>query len=237
MAYWPVLLTHIFAAAVGLLAGFMAMTFRKGSGLHAASGTVFAVSMVIATTAGFFLAAFIRPNAGNVMGSMLTFYLVVTSWMTVRRRDGKANNYDLALLVFAFAIVGLGAMWFFEAIGSATRSKSGYPAPFFVVFGTIALLFAISDVRMIRRGGYTSNKRLARHLFRMCLGLFFATMSFYPGQAKIFPMWLRGSGLMFIPHILLVGGMLFHMVRVRSRKRALAITESHHEAIATVIAA
>src|SRR6266542_2312625 len=39
---------HVFSAAVGLLAGFMAMLFRKGSGLHGAAGTIFFLSMLSA---------------------------------------------------------------------------------------------------------------------------------------------------------------------------------------------
>ena len=237
MAYWPLLLLHISAATIGLLSGFMAMAFRKGSGLHAAAGTVFTVSMLTGSAAGFFLAAFVRPNAGNVMGSTLTFYLVATAWMAGRRRDGKPGTFDVMALLFALAIVASGARWGFEAAGSVTGSKNGYPTFFFFVFGTIALLFAISDVRMLIRGGVFGGKRIARHLFRMCLGLFFATMSFYPGQAKVFPMWLRETNLLFVPHILLVGSMVFHMIRVRGRKRTPVITASNSEAVVSVIAA
>ena len=71
MPYMPLLVLHIGSAAVGLLSGFLAMSFRKGSGLHGAAGNVFFVSMLIATAAGGYLAAFVRPNSGNVMGSTI----------------------------------------------------------------------------------------------------------------------------------------------------------------------
>src|SRR5687767_6403858 len=127
----PLLLLHICAATVGLLSGYMAMTFPKGSGLHLAAGNVFAVSMLTATAAGAYLAAFVRPNGGNVMGSTLTFYLVATGWVAARRRDGKSGLFDLGALLFALAIVALGATWGFEAASSESGFKAGYPAAFY----------------------------------------------------------------------------------------------------------
>src|SRR5687768_17067430 len=100
----PLLLIHVCAAAVGLMSGFLTMAFRKGSGLHGAAGTVFFVSMLIATAAGGYAAAFLRPNAGNVMGSTLTFYLVATAWVAAKRREGKPGIFDVAALLFALGI-------------------------------------------------------------------------------------------------------------------------------------
>jgi hypothetical protein len=45
-------------------------------------------------------------------------------------------------------------------------------------------------------------------------------MSFYPGQAKNMPLWLRESKLLFIPHVLLIGMILLALVRNSRRKRA-----------------
>src|SRR5688500_7539795 len=174
------LILHVCAATVGLLAGFSAMIFRKGSGLHAAAGTVFFVAMILATGAGAYLAAFgPRPNTGNVLGSTLTLYLVVTAWVAAKRREGKPGLFDVSALLFGAAIAGLGATWGFQAASSPTGFKSVYPAAFYFVFGSIALLFAASDVRMLARRGVFGAKRIARHLWRMCMALFFVVVSLY----------------------------------------------------------
>jgi hypothetical protein len=120
MLYKALLMLHVFSAAVGLLAGFMAMAFRKGSGLHGAAGTIFFVSML----------------------------------------------------------------------------------------------------RLIVRGGVSGVERIKRHLWRMSLALLFATASFYPGQARLFPKWLRATNLLYIPHVLLIGAMFFFLYRYSVRKRA-----------------
>jgi len=89
----------------------------------------------------------------------------------------------------------------------------------YFIFGSIALLFAVSDVRMAMRGGVFGSQRIARHLWRMCLALLFATLSFYPSRAHLFPKWLNETNVLYVPHVLLVGAMLFALYRVSIRKR------------------
>jgi hypothetical protein len=154
-------LLHVCSAAVGLLAGFVAMALRKGSGLHGAAGTIFFLSILTASGIGACIAAFLHPNSGNVMGSVLTFYLVATAWVAARRRDGKTGIFDLGALLFALAITA-GPTWGFQAASSQAGSKDGYAAGFYFVFGWIALRFAASDLRMLVRGGVFGAQRVAR---------------------------------------------------------------------------
>ena len=207
-------LLHVCCAAVALLSGFMSMSFRKGSGMHGAAGTVFFVSLLSASGAGAILAGFIHPNTANLIGRTLTFYLVATAWVAARRRDGKAGLFDLGALLFVLAIASAAATWGFEE----ANSQSG-GAAFYFVFGSIALLFAASDIRMLVRGGVFGAKRISRHLWRMSFSLLFATLSFYPGQGRLFPKWLRETNLLNVPAVLLVGVMLFWLYRVSVRKR------------------
>ncbi|HSP14754.1 MAG TPA: hypothetical protein VLV78_08380 [Thermoanaerobaculia bacterium] len=215
----PLLLLHVSAAIVSLLSGFMAMAFRKGSGLHGAAGTVFFISMLCMSGAGAYSAAFVKPNTGNVMGGALTLYLVATGWVTARRRDRTTGSFDLSALLAALAIGTLGASWGFEAVRSQTGLKDGYPPALYFVWCSIALLFAASDVRMIVRGGVSGPQRIARHLWRMCLALLIATLSFYPGQAKLFPKSLRATNLLYVPAVLLIGATLLWLHRIPARKR------------------
>src|SRR5713226_5122678 len=137
-----IIMLHICGAIVALLSGFMAMALRKGSGLHGAAGTIFAVSLLTASGAGAYMAAFIKPNNGNVMGGTLTFYLVATGWMAARRRDRKVGTSDLGALLVVLAIGAAGVTWGFQAASSPTGLKDGYPPFLYFVFGSIALLFA-----------------------------------------------------------------------------------------------
>jgi hypothetical protein len=217
--YLPLLITHICAAIIGLLSGFSAMVLRKGSGLHGAAGSVFFVSMLIMTTSAAYLAAFVKPNMLNLTAASLTFYLVSTAWRAAKNRAGKLGAFDLIATIFILA-VGTGGITFgFEALRSVTGVKDHVPAPIYFIFGSVALLCAITDVRMFRRGGLFGMQRIARHLWRMSLALLIATLSLYPGQARIFPMAWRQTNLLFTPHILLIGAMIFWMARVSAKRK------------------
>ena len=217
---FPILLmTHISGAVVGLLAGFMAMGMRKGSGLHHAAGTVFFVAMMAMSSSAVYIARVYSPNALNVTVGMLTFYLVTTAWYAARRRDGATSRIDLAGMLYVGAVGVYAVSCALEAGSAPGIGKDRMPAPAYWVFGTVALLCAVTDLRMLVRGTLTGAKRLLRHLWRMSLALLIATFSLYPGQAKLFPMWLRETKLLFIPHILLVAAMLYYAIRVSMRRR------------------
>ena len=53
----------------------------------------------------------------------------------------------------------------------------------------------------------------------MCLALLFAALSFYPSRAHLFSKAINDSNVLYLPHLLLVGAMLYWMYRVRARKR------------------
>ncbi len=218
----PLVFIHICAATVSMLAGFMAIAFRKGSGLHHAAGTVFFGSMLVMSSSAAYLGAFHKPIMINVIAALLTFYLVCTAWVAARRRDGGTGMFDRVALLFV-VIVGSGAVIYgFDVAQSPRGMRNGMPAAIYFMFGTVALLFAASDIRMLKRGGVAGMQRIARHLWRMCFALLITTLSFYPGQARQFPRWLRDTNVFFVPHILLIGAMIFWMYRVRVRKRLRA---------------
>jgi uncharacterized membrane protein len=208
----PVLLIHIFAAVVGLLSGALAMLFRKGSGLHGAAGTVFFVSMLTMSASAVYVATFERPIAINVVAGLLTFYLVATAWWAARHREGKIGFFDIGALLFVL-IVGVLSFSF-----GAEGKKDGIPAGVFFFFGIIAFGCALTDIRMLKRGGLIGTQRIARHLWRMSSALLIALMSFVPGNARLLSDSVRQSGLVYLPHFLLIGAMIYWRVRVRRRK-------------------
>lgn len=214
------LLIHICGATIGLLSGFLAMAFRKGSGWHRAAGSIFFPSMLLMSASAAYIAVFIVPVMINAIAGLLTFYLVATAWWAARRRDGGTGLFDLLALIYILAVAAAGLGFGFEAAASPTGSKDGMPATVYFVFGFIALLCGVSDIRMLARRGIFGTRRIARHLWRMCLALLIATLSLYPGQARLFPESIRETNLLFIPHVLLIGSMLFWGYRLRSRRHA-----------------
>src|SRR6266446_1565856 len=205
---------HISAGIVGILSGTAAMSFRKGSPRHALAGKVFVISMLTMAAGAVYLAALKHQN-NNVGGGVLTFYLVATAWVTARRRDGETSTFDwVALLIPLWAGIG-GWINGLDAVHSPTGSKYGVPAGMHFLLGSVMLLAAAGDVRMLLRGGVFGAQRIVRHLWRMCFGFFIATGSFFLGQQQVFPAWLRGSSLLFIPALLPLKLLIFWLFRVR----------------------
>src|SRR5258707_14386923 len=99
MAYSTLLIFHICGATVGLLSGTAALIFRKGFRLHRAAGNVFFVAMLVMSASGAGIAAFLKPNMGNVFGGGVTFYLVATGWLTVLRKEGEIGFAVCGLLL------------------------------------------------------------------------------------------------------------------------------------------
>jgi hypothetical protein len=85
----------------------------------------------------------------------------------------------------------------------------------YFVFGSLALLFAAWDVRMLVRGGVSGGQRIGRHLWRMCFALLIAAASFFLGKQQHFPEALRGSWVVKAPVLLVVALMIYWLIRVR----------------------
>jgi hypothetical protein len=215
MAYSSLLVFHICGAIVGLLSGTAALIFRKGFRYHRAAGNVFFVSMLVMSASGAAIAAFIKPNMGNVFGGVVTFYLVATGWLTVLRKEKETGLAEFGLLLVALAAGAGGLTYGWEAAHSATGLKEGYPPAPYIIFGCLSSLSAASDVRMLIRGGVSGPARIARHLWRMCVAFLIAALSFFLGKQQHFPQAIRGSQILNVPMILILIIMIYWLVRVR----------------------
>jgi hypothetical protein len=165
------------------------------------------------------MAAFTKPNIGNVIGGVLTLYMVSTGWAAVLRKEGETGLSEIGLLLVGLA-EGIGC-WIlgWEAAHSATGSKDGYPAAIYYVFGSLALYGAAWDVRMLIRGGVFGALRIARHLWRMCFALFIAAASLFLGRPQIFPAIFRETYALYVLSFLPLILMIFWLIRVSFTKQ------------------
>jgi hypothetical protein len=180
MSYSPIMVVHLCAGSLGLLSGTAAMSFRKGSPRHVLAGKVFVASMLTMAVGAVYLAV-TRHQPNNIGGGILTFYLIGTAWLTARRRDGETSRFDWVAMLIPLAIGIFTWMVGIKVVLSGASSKDGVPVGMTFFMGSICLLAAAGDVRMLVRGGVLGAKRIARHLWRMCYGLFIAAGSFFLG--------------------------------------------------------
>jgi uncharacterized membrane protein len=211
---------HITAGLAALVAGFVALYSTKGSTLHRRAGMAFVVAMLTMTSSAFVMAAFLRPNRLNAVAALITAYFVATALVTVKRRVDEARTLITALMCIGFAT----ALYAFSAGFGAADLHREEPRAAIVVFGAFATLAAIGDLRLLAAGAIEGPRRLARHLWRMTLGLWIATASFFLGQAKFFPVELRRSGLLAVPVLLVLATLVYQLVRMRFKRRRAAST-------------
>jgi len=213
-----VLSVHIIAGAMGIVLGFIALYAAKGKSLHRKSGTLFVYTMLVMSLLGATMAAVwgVAPTA-NIPAGLLTAYLVVTALTTVRPLPGvwsRRANVGLLLIALFIAVFDLS---FAFAAAAGWWGKRWMLVPL-LIFGTIAMLAVVGDVRMIRHGALRGVPRLTRHLWRMSFALFVAAASFFLGQAKVFPKPIRIPGLLSLPVLAVLLTMLYWLWRVRFKR-------------------
>lgn len=213
----PTVIVHIAAGGMGLLSGAAALAFRKGDGLHRAAGTVFFVAMLIMSAIGAGMAA-LKPDRITTFVGIITFYLVATSWVTVRRPPGEIGRFETGGFFVALGIMAADLIFGWQGLTSPHGRIDGAPYQTAFVFAAVAAIAAVSDLTVIRRLGVSGAPRIARHLWRMCVALLIAALSFFLGQQKVMPPSIRGSPILFMPVLAPLVLMVFWLLRVRFTK-------------------
>ena len=180
------LVTHIGGAFTALAAGPVAMIARKGGLIHRIAGTVFFVAMLGMSSIGAFIAPMLHDPISGLAGTF-TFYLVVTGYVTVWRKDGGVGRFEIGALIYTLTVALAGG----------------------------------GDLTVLMNRGIAGSARIARHLWRMGLALFVTAGSF-AGQPRAQPDFLRGSPFLIVPALIILGAMLFWLVKVQlpNRRRA-----------------
>lgn len=211
------LLLHIFSGSIALLAGGTALWVRKGGAVHRGAGTVFLVAMMVMAGSGVLLALAI-PAALSGAAGVLTAYQVATAWLTLRRKANQVGRAEWAAMLFAIlAGAGCLALGVLVARGELTEYAAGAPIPAgtYFFYGGVAMVSAVLDGTVIRRGGLAGSQRIARHVWRMGFALFTAAASFFLGQPQVFPAAVRETPfLLAAPVLIIVVLTVFWLIRV-----------------------
>lgn len=214
----PLMLLHVTSGTMAVLAGMTALFAPKGSGLHRVTGRVFVIAMLLMAAAGTVI-AWQRSISITVLAGVLTGYLVLTSWLTIRSREHRPVPVDIALLLPVLGVAAGGIVFGLEALRSASGLKDGYAAEPYFFFAGMALLAAALDGWVLLRGGVAGRHRLARHLWRMGFALFIANGSLFTGPGvKLFPESLRGAALLSVPEALVALTLLFWLGRLLAQR-------------------
>jgi uncharacterized membrane protein len=210
------LVLHVSGGAGAIAAGFVTVAARKGGRIHRTAGTAFFACMLAMAGVAAVVAPMLPDGRwSNTNAAVFALYLTLTGWMAVRRRPGEVGRFERWALVVPIGLV-------LEAAGLAAAGQQGVETIY--AFAVIAALAAVSDLRMIARGGLIGPPRTARHLWRLCAGLFIATGSLFLGRQRDFPEALQGTVWLMIPPFAVLGALIFWLIKVRwPRRRKLAL--------------
>jgi hypothetical protein len=212
---------HVVAGALALVVGFVALSAAKGGGLHRKSGMLFVCAVLTMALTGAIMAA-LKSQSENVIGGVLTLYLVTTSLIAVRPPSEGFRRVELVAMLVALAL-GVTCMTYgLQALASPRGTKGGIPFVVFFMFAAVALLGVIGDLRKIRSGALKGAPRLVRHLWRMCYAFWITTASFFLGPrervSKILPEALITPAVLALPVVAVIVVMLYWLWRVRIRQ-------------------
>ena len=218
-----VLILHVITGTIALLAGIVAISSRKGARTHRVAGTVFFVSMLVMAVLADYLALAIPGQIPNLFIGTFTIYLVGTAWLTVWRKERSVGTPEkISLFVILGLCVPFVILSFQLATGLKPSFKSAVPLEGPVRIAIYSFTFfvamaAIGDAKLVLAGGITGARRIARHLWRMCLGLTFAAGSaFTNGLPRLLPNTVHVPLiLLFIPQLSSLVLLIFWMARVR----------------------
>ena len=211
-----ILFLHITGGSLAIASGAVALLSRKGDRVHRVAGTVFFVSMLMATAIAVVVSPFLTDGQRpNFVAAVLALYLTVTGWATVQRKEGTIGRLEVGGFIAALGAVVAAFLFMLQAHNSPTGKIDGQPAQLFYVFMFVGGMAAASDLKVILRGGIGGAPRIARHLWRMCIALLTAAGSFFLGQQQVMPAYMHRSSLLFVPELAVIGLMIFWLLRVR----------------------
>jgi hypothetical protein len=209
----PILFLHIAGGLLAVTAGYAALFAPKGKWMHRRAGVLFVWGMV-AMGVGAAVVGLARDKV-TWLGGLVVIYYVLTGLRAVRR--AAPTRTDLALTGFAVALAITSLMLTVKYTIAPTVESLKIPLPLALLTPAMLSIAVTGDVRERRSGPLARNRRLARHLWRMCYALFVATGSFFLGQAKVIPQPLRVWPLLIVLALLPLPLMFYWMWRVRRR--------------------
>jgi uncharacterized membrane protein len=217
------LVVHIGAGSVALLASLGALYAPKGGPQHRRAGRIFVAAMLAVGGSALAL-AIMRPNAFLFTIGLFSLYLVIAGWEAARpgRVSGRAATAALAMLIAAACMVGIAGAALLEWQG-ATHLIGRLPPAALLVFGVIGAVFAAQDLRARWTAApEPARRRVARHLARMGAGAIAAWTAFVVVNARFLPPPVAWLG----PTLLLLPVIAYWQRRVRNGRAAIAARPS-----------
>jgi hypothetical protein len=161
---------HAPAGTLVLVSAVFAMFAKKGSVLHRKAGSYFTVFMMVMLVSGI-VAAYLKNSIDDMMLGAIVMYTVFTAWLTAHHKKNEAGILEVTALIW---IVGFAITAF-----SISMGWQEVETPFaYLVWGGLAILCALGDIRNLYYLGLSGTQRIIRHVWRIGFSLIWAALAF-----------------------------------------------------------
>ena len=156
--------TLVFATAA------YAMFVKKGTAAHRKAGSYFTIFMMIMLVSGI-AAAYLKNSIGDMMLGAVVMYTVFTAWLAAHHKKNEVGLLEATALIW---IVGLAITAF--ALSMGWREEDAPSS--YLMWGGLAILFALGDIRNLYHAGLSGTQRIMRHVWRIGFSLLWAALAF-----------------------------------------------------------
>lgn len=180
------LILHITAGTISLIAGPLSMINRKGGKQHRLTGKIFFYAMMLVSGTAVTMAALPGHHSPFLLIiGVFSAYLVISGYRVLnlkglaKGQKPPLQDWGISLVMAAFA-----AYFIFTGI---TGGNFGSSSIISIVFGSIALLLVAKDVRKYTKAPADKNFWLYDHITRMIAGNIAAFTAFLVVNNTVLP--------------------------------------------------
>lgn len=203
---------HAPAGTVVLVSAVVAMFVAKGGATHRKAGSCFTASMMIMLVSGI-AAAYLKESIDDMMLGALVMYTVITAWLTVHHKKNETGLPEVVALIW---IVGFAITAFSISLGWREVE-----APIvYLVWGGLAILCALGDIRNLYQSGFSGTQRIIRHVWRIGFSLVWAALALTDKIVKMLGANVKGMPgeqlllIVAIPTMLILITTLYWIVKI-----------------------
>lgn len=203
---------HTPAGTVGLLTAGFAMFAKKGGALHRRAGAWFTVSMMVMLASGT-AAACLKNSLDDMMLGAFVMYTVFTAWLAAHHKTNEPGLMEIAALIW---VTGLAVSAFAISMG---RLEVQAPVAY-LMWGGLAILFALGDMRNLCHSGLSGTQRIIRHVWRIGFSLVWAALAFTDKIVKMMGANVKGMQgeqlllIVGIPTVLIMISILYWIIKI-----------------------
>ena len=205
---------HVAPGVLAVAAGATALAAPKGRTVHVQAGRLFVMVMGLTSALGAVL-GLVRLDTFYITfhAGVLALCLLASGWLSARVRSGRMG--PASAIAGVINLINVGGLVLIGGLSARSgEAFLGFPAEDYLFLAGMGVVAVAGDATLLWRPSLSERHRIARHLWRMCLGFFIAAGSAFTGPGTVaFSETVRQSGVLALPELAILLIMAFWLAR------------------------